>query len=82
MSAIDKARASGGLVKRARSLVDAQNLSMLAKQNGRCGDVNRITGYVCVVQPHEEDLDHIACQIGGANDGYVYARWGGKGAVD
>lgn len=57
--------------------VTAQNLSMRAKQLGRCGDIHPLTGDVCVTQPHDEDVEHMAVQIGGPNDGYVYARWGG-----
>lgn len=58
--------------------VSAQNLSMRAKQLGRCGDINPLTGYVCVTQPHQPDTQHMAVQIGGPKDGYVYATWGGK----
>ena len=58
--------------------VSAQNLSMMAKQLGRCGDVNPITGYVCVTQPHDDDLEHMAIQIGGPYDGRVYSTWGGN----
>lgn len=57
--------------------VSAQNLSKLAKQLGRCGDINEITGYVCVTQPHEDHLEHMAIQIGGPNDGKIYSTWGG-----
>ena len=67
--------------------VSAQNLSMPAKRVGRCGDIHPLTGYVCVTQPHDtyhdpmphasdyDPQEHIAMQIGGPNDGYVYARW-------
>lgn len=67
--------------------ISAENLSMMAKRLGRCGDINPLTGYVCVTQvhdtysdpfPHHADYDpqeHMAMQIGGPNDGYVYARW-------
>jgi len=68
-------RAQGG--KHAR--ISAQNLSAMAKQLGRCGDVNSITGLVCVTQPHDEDDEHMAIQIGGPRDGFVYGTWGGRG---
>jgi hypothetical protein len=67
--------------------ISAQNLSLLAKRVGRCGDINPLTGHVCVTQPHDTFTDpfphaadydpqeHMAVQIGGPNDGYVYARW-------
>ena len=58
--------------------VSAQNLSLMAKRLGRCGDINEITGYVCVTQPHDEDIEHMAVQIGGPNDGKVYSTWGGR----
>jgi hypothetical protein len=57
------------------SRISAQNLSLMAKRVGRCGDINPLTGYVCVTQCHSIDEDHMAVQIGGPNDGYVYARW-------
>ena len=50
----------------------------MAKRLGRCGDINEITGYVCVTQPHDEDVEHMAVQIGGPNDGKVYSTWGGR----
>jgi hypothetical protein len=56
------------------SRLSAENLSLMAKRLGRCGDINPLTGYVCVTQVHVEG-DHMAVQIGGPNDGYVYARW-------
>jgi hypothetical protein len=62
--------------KQAVNRVSAENLSRLAKQLGRCGDINPITGYVCVTQPHEDDVEHMAIQIGGPNDGKVYSTWG------
>jgi hypothetical protein len=59
--------------------ISAENLSLMARRLGRCGDINPITGHVCVTQPHEtlgpDGEDHMAVQIGGPNDGYVYARW-------
>lgn len=69
--------------------ISATNLSMLAKRVGRCGDINPLTGHVCVTQPHDtynlddpnrnsadyDPQDHMAVQIGGPNDGYVYAQW-------
>jgi hypothetical protein len=55
--------------------ISANNLSMMAKRLGRCGDINPITGYVCVTQPHAPGTLHAACQIGGPNDGQVYAEW-------
>lgn len=69
--------------------LSAENLSMLAQRVGRCGSINPLTGHVCVTQPHDTwDVtdpnrhspdylpeDHMAIQIGGPNDGYVYARW-------
>lgn len=63
--------------KQATNRVTAENLSRLAKQLGRCGDINPITGYVCVTQCHEPDQEHMAIQIGGPNDGKVYSTWGG-----
>lgn len=57
--------------------ISAQNLSLMAKRLGRCGDINPITGYVCVTQPHDDDLEHMAIQIGGPYDGRVYSTWGG-----
>lgn len=57
------------------SRISAQNLSMLAKRNGRCGNIHPLTGYVCVTQPHDEDTTHLAVQIGGPNDGKVYSEW-------
>lgn len=59
------------------SRVSAQNLSLMAKRLGRCGDVNPLTGYVCVTQPHEDCVEHMAVQIGGPHDGQVYSTWGG-----
>jgi hypothetical protein len=55
--------------------ISAQNLSAMAKRLGRCGDINPLTGHVCVTQQHDSDQEHIAMQIGGPNDGYVYCRW-------
>jgi hypothetical protein len=59
--------------------ISAANLSLMAQRLGRCGDINPITGYVCVTQPHwvegPDAEDHMAVQIGGPNDGYVYATW-------
>lgn len=59
------------------SRISAQNLSLMAKRLGRCGDINPLTGYVCVTQPHEDDVEHMAVQIGGPKDGTVYSTWGG-----
>jgi hypothetical protein len=47
----------------------AEYLSALAKRVGRCGDIHPLTGHVCVTQPHEDDIEHMAVQIGGPNDG-------------
>lgn len=55
--------------------VSAQNLSLMAKRLGRCGDIHPLTGYVCVTQPHEAGIKHMAVQIGGPNDGKVYSEW-------
>jgi hypothetical protein len=56
--------------------VSAANLSLMAKRLGRCGDINPITGLVCVVQPHDYPAQsHMAVQIGGPNDGFVYGEW-------
>jgi hypothetical protein len=52
----------------------------LAKAVGRCGDIHELTGDVCVTQPHGDEFEHMAIQIGGPRDGYVYARWGGRKA--
>ena len=57
--------------------VSAANLSKMAQQLGRCGDINPITGLVCVTQPHDPGVEHMAVQIGGPRDGYVYGTWGG-----
>ncbi len=65
--------------KQAHDRITADNLALMAKALGRCGDINRITGYVCVTQPHESDVEHMAIQIGGPRDGFVYATWGGTG---
>ena len=66
-----------GRVIKAHSRVSAQNLALLAKRVGRCGDIDVLTGFVCVTQPHESDCEHMAVQIGGPADGYVYHTWGG-----
>lgn len=58
--------------------VSAQSLSQMAQTLGRCGNINPITGDVCVTQPHDDDVEHMAIQIGGPRDGYVYATWGGR----
>jgi hypothetical protein len=63
--------------KKATNRITAENLSMLAKRLGRCGDINPITGFVCVTQPHGDDMEHMAIQVGGPNDGKVYSTWGG-----
>lgn len=55
--------------------ISAQNLSLMAKRLGRCGDINPLTGFVCVTQPHEPPTRHAAIQIGGPNDGKVYSEW-------
>lgn len=60
--------------------ISAQNLSMQAKRLGRCGDINEITGYVCVTQPHDDDVEHISMFIGGPRDGQVTSTWGGRKA--
>lgn len=57
--------------------VSAQNLSMMAKRLGRCGEINEITGYVCVTQPHDDDVEHMSMFIGGPRDGQVTSTWGG-----
>lgn len=61
--------------KKATSRITADNLSLMAKRMGRCGDINPITGYVCVTQPHAADTKHAAVQIGGPADGKIYAEW-------
>jgi hypothetical protein len=58
--------------------VSAQNLSKMAQQLGRCGAINEITGYVCVTQPHDDDVEHMSMFIGGPRDGQVTSRWGGR----
>jgi hypothetical protein len=55
----------------------AEYLSFLAKRLGRCGDIHPLTGHVCVTQPHNIEVEHMAIQIGGPLDGHVYATWGG-----
>lgn len=62
--------------RQATSRVSAANLSKMAITLGRCGDIDPITGYVCVTQPHDDDVEHMAVQIGGPRDGMVYATWG------
>lgn len=62
------------------SRISAQNLSMQAKRLGRCGDINPITGYVCVTQPHDDDVEHISMFIGRSRDGQVTSTWGGRKA--
>lgn len=61
--------------KKATNRITAQNLSLMAKRLGRCGDINPVTGYVCVTQPHDSETKHAAVQIGGPADGKVYAEW-------
>lgn len=58
--------------------VSAQNLSLMAKRLGRCGDINELTGYVCVTQPHDDDVEHMSMFIGGPRDGQVTSTWGGR----
>lgn len=67
---------------RATSRITADNLSLMAKRLGRCGNIHPLTGYVCVTQPHEDDVEHMAVQIGGPMDGHVYATWGGTKTND
>jgi len=59
--------------------VSAQSLSAMARRLGRCGDINPLTGHVCVTQQHEttgpDAQKHQAVQIGGPNDGYIYCEW-------
>lgn len=62
----------------ATNRVSAANLSRLARTLGRCGDVNEVTGYVCVTQPHDDDVEHMSMFIGGARDGEVTSTWGGR----
>lgn len=62
---------------KASNRITAQNLSNMAKRLGRCGDINPLSGHVCVTQPHEADVMHLAMFIGGARDGEVIAEWGG-----
>lgn len=62
----------------ATNRVSAQNLSKMAKQLGRCGEINEITGYVCVTQPHDDDVEHMSMFIGGPRDGQVTSTWGGR----
>jgi hypothetical protein len=69
---------SVGVAKKATNRVSAQNLSRMAKQLGRCGDIEPTSGWVCVTQPHADDVEHLALQIGGPFDGHIYARWGGR----
>lgn len=70
--------ANQGRAIRAGNRITAENLSNLAQRLGRCGDVDPIAGWVCVTQPHADDVEHMALQIGGPFDGHVYARWGGN----
>lgn len=62
-------------LKRATGRVSAANLSRLAKQLGRCGDINPLSGYVCVIQIHDDTVKHASVQIGGPFDGKVFAEW-------
>lgn len=62
----------------ATNRVSAQNLSKMAKMLGRCGDINPLTGYVCVTQPHDDDVEHMSMFIGGPRDGQVTSTWGGR----
>ena len=62
-------------IKKATGRVSAANLSRMAKQFGRCGDINPITGYVCVIQIHDDSVKHAAVQIGGPADGKVFSEW-------
>jgi len=55
--------------------VSAQNLSLMAKRLGRCGDINPLSGYVCVTQPHDKDVKHAAMFIGGELDGQILSEW-------
>jgi hypothetical protein len=64
--------------QRATGRVSAQKLSVMAKRLGRCGDINTLTGHVCVTQPHDDEFEHMAVQIGGPDDGKVYSKWGGN----
>lgn len=66
--------------RKAHNRISAANLSLMAQRLGRCGDINELSGHVCVTQPHDDDVEHMAVQIGGPRDGYVYATWGGKKA--
>lgn len=66
-------------LKQASNRVTAQSLSQMAKALGRCGDVNPITGYVCVTQPHSDEDDHMSMFIGGPRDGQVTSTWSAKG---
>lgn len=64
--------------QRATGRPSAEYLSWMAKQLRRCGDISPLTGHVCVTQPHDDDVEHMAVQIGGPLDGKVYATWGGN----
>jgi hypothetical protein len=57
--------------------ITAERLQYLARCLGRCGDIHPLTGHVCITQPHEPEIEHMAVQIGGPQDGMVYATWGG-----
>lgn len=61
--------------RKATGRVSAANLSRIAKQLGRCGDINPLSGYVCVLQQHQSDSKHAAVQIGGPFDGKIFAEW-------
>lgn len=63
--------------QQAAGRVTAQRLQYLARMIGRCGDIHPLTGHVCVTQPHDDATEHMAIQIGGPQDGMVYATWGG-----
>lgn len=64
--------------QKATTRVTAQYLQQLARMLNRCGDIHPLTGDVCVTQPHPDDVEHMAVQIGGPHDGKVYATWGGQ----
>ena len=80
-SNLPQSQRMGGVPKAAdhpnASRISAQNFSFMVMCLGWCGDINPLTGYVCVTQLHDEDVEHMAVQIGGPNDGKVYSTWGG-----
>lgn len=73
--------------KQAASRIGGKQLSLMAKRLNLCGDIDPVTGYVCVVTELAHDLSrslgmpltHQARQVGGPKDGLVYGEWSAGG---